>query len=194
MKKEKQNDVEETKSTFMQKILYLFIIPLMFVSILILGYLTYQGQNVFEMAKAFVPEKKETATIQEEKDDEPIINTSDEEKEATVSSPQEVILLEREVSEKQREIEKLLSQLKQANERIATLENEQQEVKASTKELAKLYEGMSTRKAAQIIQELDEEMALIIFKELSTAKASSILGQIEPQMAARFTTLLANEE
>ncbi len=192
MKKDYQTEEVEGKYSFMQKLLYLFIIPLLFTVVVVLGYLTYEGKNVFEVAQSFLPSAKVEVSSSEEDEEEketPPRDGNDQER-----SSQEVILLERQISEKQREITKLVSQLDQANKRIENLEQQQQEVKTSTRELAKLYEGMSTKKAAQIILELEEEMALLILKELSASKTSSILGQFEPEQAARFTELLANNQ
>jgi len=189
MKKEKQTEEVEEKYTFLQKLLYLFIIPLLFTLVVVLGYLTYEGRNIFEVAQSFLPSNKEVAVTEEKKEEEEKEDTS-----TPSSSSQDVILLERQISDKEREITKLVAKLDEANSRIEDLEKQQQEVRASTKELAKLYEGMSTKKAAQIIMELEQEMALLLLNELSTSKTSSILGQMEPEQAARFTELLADNE
>ncbi len=191
MKKTNQTEEVEGKYTFMQKLLYLFIIPLLFTVVVILGYLTYEGKNIFEVAQTFLPEKEETGISEVDKEER---EASSPEVKESGNSSQEVILLERKVSDKEREITKLISQIEQANKRIEELEQQQKEVKASTRELAKLYEGMSTKKAAQIILELEEDMALLLLKELSTSKTSSLLGQMEPEQAARFTELLARNE
>lgn len=191
MKKTNQTEEVEGKYTFMQKLLYLFIIPLLFTVVVILGYLTYEGKNIFEVAHTFLPEKEEAGISELDKEER---EASSPEVKESGNSSQEVILLERKVSDKEREITKLISQIEQANKRIEELEQQQKEVKASTRELAKLYEGMSTKKAAQIILELEEDMALLLLKELSTSKTSSLLGQMEPEQAARFTELLARNE
>ena len=191
MKKTNQTEEVEGKYTFMQKLLYLFIIPLLFTVVVILGYLTYEGKNIFEVAQTFLPEKEETGISEVDKEER---EASSPEVKESGNSSQEVILLERKVSDKEREITKLISQIEQANKRIEELEQQQKEVKASARELAKLYEGMSTKKAAQIILELEEDMALLLLKELSTSKTSSLLGQMEPEQAARFTELLARNE
>ncbi|TYS70595.1 hypothetical protein FZC76_01510 [Sutcliffiella horikoshii] len=191
MKKEKQTEEVEEKYSFLQKLLYLFIIPLLFTLVIVLGYLTYEGKNIFEVAQSFLPANEKVTTTEEKKEEKEV--SSSQPKDSQKSS-QEIILLERQVSEKEREITKLIANLEEANSRIVDLEKQQQEIKSSTKELAKLYEGMSTKKAAQIMMELDEDMALLILNELSTSKTSSILGQLEPQQAARFTELLADNE
>ncbi|KMJ58640.1 hypothetical protein AB685_12245 [Bacillus sp. LL01] len=192
MKKENQTEEIEGKYSFMQKLLYLFIIPLLFTVVIVLGYLTYEGRNVFEVAQSFLPDREEVSTSEKASMEEETSTPQDIKD--IGSSPQEVVLLERQINEKQREITKLVSELELANKRISDLEQQKQEVKTSTKELAKLYEGMSTKKAAQIILEMEEEMALLILNEISTSKTSSILGQLEPKQAARFTELLANNE
>ncbi|TYS61609.1 hypothetical protein FZC74_04840 [Sutcliffiella horikoshii] len=187
MKKEKQTEEVEEKYTFLQKLLYLFIIPLLFTLVIVLGYLTYEGKNIFEVAQSFLPAKEEVITTEEDKEEEEGSSSTQND---NTNSSQEIILLERQVSDKEREITKLVASLEEANSKIEDLEKQQQDIRSSTKELAKLYEGMSTNKAAQIIIELDEDMALLILNELSTSKTSSILGQLEPEQAARFTELL----
>ncbi|NLP50559.1 hypothetical protein [Bacillus sp. RO1] len=191
MKKEKQTEEVEEKYSFLQKLLYLFIIPLLFTLVIVLGYLTYEGKNIFEVAQSFLPADEKMTTTEEKKEEKEVSSSQQTDNQ---NSSQEIILLERQVSEKEREITKLVASLEEANSRIEDLEKQQQEIKTSTKELAKLYEGMSTKKAAQIMMELDEEMALLILNQLSTSKTSSILGQLEPQQAARFTELLADNE
>ncbi|MGD6871587.1 MotE family protein [Sutcliffiella horikoshii] len=191
MKKEKQTEEVEEKYTFLQKLLYLFIIPLLFTLVIVLGYLTYEGKNIFEVAQSFLPAKEEVISTEEDKEEEEGSSSTQND---NTNSSQEIILLERQVSDKEREITKLVASLEEANSKIEDLEKQQQDIRSSTKELAKLYEGMSTNKAAQIIIELDEDMALLILNELSTSKTSSILGQLEPEQAARFTELLADKE
>lgn len=194
MKKEKQQMIQEEEKqnyTFLQKLLYLFIFPVLFLLTLVLAILTFQGTNVFDLAQTFLP--KDQAGNEEPiagKDENPP-NKKDETKPET---KQEVLMLEREISDKEREITKLVAELEQANDRIRDLEAQEQEIKSSTKELAALYERMSTKKAAAIIKELEEEMALLILRDLSVAKKSGILGQMEADQAARFTKLLAEEE
>lgn len=194
MKKEKQqlNQEEERNYTFLQKILYLFIFPVLFMITLVLAILTVQGTNVFDLAQSFIPnkdeaKKEEPAQTDKRERDEP-------EKESQPKTNQEVIMLERQITDKEREITKLVSELKQANTRIKDLETQQQDIKSSSKELAALYERMSTKKAAAIIVELEEDMALLILNNLSVAKKSGILGQLDPEQAARFTKLLAEGE
>lgn len=182
---------EQQNYTFLQKVLYLFIFPVLFLITVVLAILTFQGTNVFDLAQTFIP--KETAKNEEpvENGKEALPNKEDESKPET---SQEVIMLEREINDKEREITKLVAELEQANNRIRDLEAQEQEIKSSTKELAALYERMSTKKAAGIIMELEEEMALLILKDLSVSKKSGILGQLEPDQAARFTKLLAEDE
>jgi flagellar motility protein MotE (MotC chaperone) len=194
MKKEKQQMIQEEEQqnyTFLQKVLYLFIFPVLFLITVVLAILTIQGTNVFDLAQTFIP--KETAKNEEPGDNgkEVLPSIEDESKPET---NQEVIMLEREINDKEREITKLVAELEQANKRIRDLEAQEQEIKSSTKELAALYERMSTKKAAGIIMELEEEMALLILRDLSVSKKSGILGQLEPDQAARFTKLLAENE
>lgn len=185
----KEMEIEEKRYTFFEKLTYLFIIPVLVVLTLTLGALTYYGINVFELANSFIPNKAETITTEENNNDGSIEGKKVQED----AINKDIVLLERQLQEKQNEILKLQEQLKDASMKINELELESEEVKKSIKDLSNMYEKMSTRKASQIIVELEEELALKILLNLSGNKVSAILAQLEPTVAAKYTKLLAEE-
>ena len=185
----KEMEVEEKEYTFFEKLTYLFIIPVLVVLTLTLGALTYYGINVFKLANDLMPSKTETVTTEDNNKE----SSNEYKKVQEDANNQNIVQLERQLQEKQNEILKLQEQLKDASETINELEMESEEIKKSIKELSNMYERMPTRKAAQIMVELEEELALKILTSLSANKVSAILAQLEPTVAARFTQLLAEE-
>ena len=191
MAKEKKN-VEETKRySFIQKLFYLYIIPFLFFITVLLLLLTYWGINVFEEVKQWSEnyiEEKEIDTNEE-------MLVDDKQTGSEITEPANinsmVAELETIVQQKQREIVKLTEELEVANETIAQLSEGNEEFKQSIKEIASMYERMSTKKAAQILMELEEDMALQILVKLSLNKRSGIISQLEPEVAAKFTEKLA---
>ncbi|MDX5476586.1 MAG: hypothetical protein LPK00_13705 [Bacillaceae bacterium] len=180
----------EKQYSFFEKLIYLFIIPVLVVLTLTLGALTYYGINVFELANDLMPSNTETVTTVKDSNDE---SSNKDKKVQEDAINQNIVLLERQLQEKQNEILKLQEQLKDASMKINELESEREEIKKSIKELSNMYERMPTRKAAQIMVELEEELALKILTSLSSNKVSAILAQLDPTEAAKFTKLLSEE-
>ena len=180
----------EKQYSFFEKLIYLFIIPVLVVLTLTLGALTYYGINVFELANDLMPSNTETVTTVKDSNDE---SSNKDKKVQEDAINQNIVLLERQLQEKQNEILKLQEQLKDASMKINELESEREEIKKSIKELSNMYERMPTRKAAQIMVELEEELALKILTSLSANKVSAILAQLDPTEAAKFTKLLSEE-
>lgn len=180
----------EKQYSFFEKLIYLFIIPVLVVLTLTLGALTYYGINVFELANDLMPSNTETVTTVKDSNDE---SSNKDKKVQEDAINQNIVLLERQLQEKQNEILKLQEQLKDASMKINELESEREEIKKSIKELSNMYERMPTRKAAKIMVELEEELALKILTSLSSNKVSAILAQLDPTEAAKFTKLLSEE-
>lgn len=188
--KKKVQTEEPKKYSFLQKLFYLYIIPFLFSITIALLLLTYWGINVFEEIKQFT-EQRSIQMEEEKQEEEEMIRTNTSEQEDT-NTNNSILQLENEVIEKQNEIIKLTAELKIANETIDELKEQREELNLSIKEVATMYERMSTKKAAQILKELDEDMTLQILKKLSVNKRSAILGQLDPEIAAKYTERLAS--
>ncbi|MDR3231620.1 MAG: hypothetical protein LBT65_09265 [Synergistaceae bacterium] len=58
-------------------------------------------------------------------------------------------------------------------------------------QVARTYQDMSPRNAAQIVEQLSEGIAVELLQKLPVDARASILGKMEPKTAARLTELLA---
>ena len=58
-------------------------------------------------------------------------------------------------------------------------------------QVAKTYQDMSARNAAQIVEQLRENLAVDLLKKLPVDARASILGKMKPQRAARLTELMS---
>ncbi|GHS93992.1 hypothetical protein AGMMS50276_05670 [Synergistales bacterium] len=58
-------------------------------------------------------------------------------------------------------------------------------------QVAKTYQDMSARNAAQIIEQVSEPLAVELLQKLPVDARGSILGKMEPRKAARLTELMA---
>lgn len=58
-------------------------------------------------------------------------------------------------------------------------------------QVAKTYQDMSARNAAQIVEQLREDLAVDLLRRLPVDVRASILGKIKPMKAARLTELMS---
>lgn len=115
------------------------------------------------------------------------------------------------LAEKDEEIANLAQQLQRAEDTIEELEAEIEQIEddeayaeASAQELeeaeapealtriARVYENMKPRQAAEIMEELTNEAILLHMSEMNDDGRSVILENMDPERAAEITTLLAD--
>ncbi len=60
-------------------------------------------------------------------------------------------------------------------------------------QVAKTYQDMSARNAAQIVEQLRENLAVDLLRKLPVDARASILGKMKPQRAARLTELMSGQ-
>ena len=60
-------------------------------------------------------------------------------------------------------------------------------------QVAKTYQDMSARNAAQIVEQLREKLAVDLLRKLPVDARASILGKMKPQRAARLTELMSGQ-
>lgn len=85
------------------------------------------------------------------------------------------------------EQERLLSEASADRSRSEATEDE----KRLIDQVAKTYQDMSARNAAQIVEQLRERLAVDLLKKLPVDARASILGKMKPQRAARLTELMS---
>ena len=59
-------------------------------------------------------------------------------------------------------------------------------------EITRTFENMSAKKAAPIIESMNENDALTILSSLKSDTLAGLLENMSPDVAAKFTTLLTN--
>ena len=85
-------------------------------------------------------------------------------------------------------VEKELAQLLTIQSEIkAHLEKQVEEREAKSKYLAKMYSSMKAKKAAKLLVELDEALAVRVLKLMKPEVAGQILTYLDPKKAARLT-------
>ncbi|MGX1982750.1 flagellar motility protein MotE (MotC chaperone) [Thermolongibacillus altinsuensis] len=215
------NDLERSEGTEKKnsKILwFLFVvfIPLLFAISVALLILTFSGVNVFEEGKKygqkipfvsqFIPgtEANTMKQLQEE-----IVQL----KATIVEKDKEIEQVNQSLEEKQKEIDALKQEIARLNAEKEQLGNEsgtqsettqqtetkQAEMKQTEtpqqtmRDIIKMYETMSPRKAAEIISQMSEQEAVNLLSRLKSDKVAAILEKMDAASAAKYTSLLAKK-
>ncbi|MCM3652641.1 MotE family protein [Metabacillus litoralis] len=182
---------------------FVILIPIIFTVTLVVIILSVAGFDVFGKSKAvlaeipvieklFKDEKQDTIN-----DREIVAQETATQKEAkkqleqTIEEQATMIgALEKDVSMKEKEILTL-------NQEIKSLETQIEEIKEAdleknSKDIAKLYDNMSSKKAAEIIPNLNEEDAILILTSLDDRHLADILSKMAVDDAVKYTNLLSS--
>lgn len=100
----------------------------------------------------------------------------------------ELKTLSREVDKKLTEMEKARIALTKLLQEKRQLENEKAQA------LSKIYEKMDPPKAAQLLINLDKELAVTIIEGMNSKKAGKVLDNMEPKLAATLSKSYASLE
>ena len=182
---------EENSPGFFQKLIFWFVIPLLFIVAILLVVATFTNFNVFEKASE-------------------LTNLDGSEEEASIEGSTEqfnekIVGLEAEVKEKEAEIEQLQAELDKAKAEnqenqtvqeqlqyeIDKLQRDQTSAKKEFEELLESFEQMSAKSAAPILVEMSDEQAVKILANMQPDSLSAILAKMTPADAARYTELLS---
>ncbi|MBS2968986.1 hypothetical protein J9317_09460 [Metabacillus sp. KIGAM252] len=194
--------MENTKKEYgrFQWFLFVILIPLVFTVTLAAIILSVAGVNVAGTAKEWVSgltgsaqDKKAQTASQSAPGNDELKRAEIENKELAASvttqkqeikaMENDVLLKEKKIASLSKEVEDLKAQLKQTAS-----------VKTEQKDIAKLYEGMSANKAADILPLLGEDDAMKILGAMKDDQVTSILEKMTPENAALYTGKLADSE
>ncbi|MCL7746469.1 MotE family protein [Halalkalibacter alkaliphilus] len=167
-------------------------IPVLFAVILFIVILSFLGVDV-------VDKTKQAAA------DVPFLSSMVQEEEEIVEV--DVSMLDQRINEQEAEIVRLQQIIDQREEAIEQLENElrqleekneidvelQNEAKQDLKDIARIYESMSTKNAAAIVSELSVEEALLHLSLVSVDARAGILSKVESELAAELMSRFVNE-
>lgn len=186
-------------------ILYIIILPLIFVSILTITLLWFlnvdfkdnllmnlnekpfigniiddeQFEKTYDSSK--IENKDELlATLNEYK------NSLNEKNDQLTKKDSEILALNEQVTELNKQIEELQSQL---NEKSVSDKSREEEIA----NLAKIYSAMSAKNAAGIIANLSNEEAVLILDKMNNEAKSQILEKMDPVKAAELSKLMLQQ-
>ncbi|MBZ5749874.1 MotE family protein [Metabacillus rhizolycopersici] len=182
---------------------FVILIPIIFTVTLVVIILSVAGFDVFGKSKAvlaeipvieklFKDEKQDTINDREIVAQETATQKeAKKQREQTIEEQATMIgALEKDVSMKEKEILTL-------NQEIKSLETQIEEIKEAdleknSKDIAKLYDNMSSKKAAEIIPNLNEEDAILILTSLDDRHLADILSKMAVDDAVKYTNLLSS--
>ena len=196
-----QMETKKQEYSKLQWFFFVIFIPVVFTLTLVLIILSVAGFDVLGKAKSTItsiPVVENLVNKEEEKTDESAIavkeqETQEENKklEKTIEEQATMIsALESDVGAKEKEVQKLtqeISSLEKQIEEIAKAEEESQ-----SRDIGKLYDNMSSKKAAEIIPNLTQDDALLILSSLDDKQVADILSKMSVEDAVKFTNLLSS--
>lgn len=191
--KEQLEVEEEKKKPSILKILILWlVVPLLFVSAVLLIVAKVADVNVIDQAKKWTTEiiKGEPDPQLEQPDfsnDEKVVTLQAE----LQQKDNEIAKVEQQLQTLQEENELLVIEQERLTDEIAKVQNRAEESKKEFKEIIATYEKLSAKNAAPILLAMNEAEAVKILASLKPDTVAAILEKMEPEQAAKFTTLLS---
>ena len=191
-KQKVQVEEEEKKPSLIQKLFFWVIIPLLFVSAVLLIVAEVTGTNVFEKAKEITG----TSSADEKAKDATKFNANNE---------KQIADLKAQIQEKDAEVAKLQSEVEDAKSakskmriekhrlavQIKKLEKGDSITKAQFSDLVTTYEKMTPKAAAPAITNMKDPDALKILSNLKPDTLAAILEKMPSNKAAHYTELLS---
>ncbi|QGQ46855.1 MotE family protein [Metabacillus sediminilitoris] len=181
---------------------FVILIPIIFTLTLVIIILNVAGFDLLGKTKAVIAEVPVIEKVFKDKEQETNINESEEvrnaakqieekkELEQTIEEQTSMITaLEQDVTTKDKEIQKLTQEIKSLESQIEDIEKSTAEKKS--KDITKLYDNMSSKKAAELIPGLKEDDALLILTSLDDRQVADILSKMIVDDAVKYTNLLA---
>ncbi|MGG4488932.1 MotE family protein [Metabacillus idriensis] len=189
----------ENDSSKLQWTLFVIVIPVLFTVTFITVILTVAGVDVagkMKEAISHIPGTADLTSVEEKNNSENTniapsaeLKEENERQKTTIEKQQqEISALENEADLKVREIEQLSQEVKSLKEQLQASDNKEKE----GKDIAKLYEKMSSKKAAEIIPFLSDEEALKILTSINDDQVIAVMEKMPAEDAARYTKMLAD--
>ena len=185
-------DKEPKKVGLGKKILYLFIIPLLFALALLLTFAQITHINVFEKAKELtslgqeesIGENKKTNRLEER-----VVSLQAEIQQKEV----QIDKLQAEVDGSEKSQESLLLEQESLLQQIEELKRQNEQSKRDYAEVVSTFEKMSAKTAAPVITNMSDAEALRILASLKPDTVAKIYEKMSPQDAAKYTELMTKQ-
>jgi flagellar motility protein MotE (MotC chaperone) len=197
-------DPQVEKQTYgaFERLLYIFLIPLIFVTVLLgvlLSLFDYDVMNsLLKVAnkvpgiEKFIPDPKvETKApplqnpIKNEEEPDPAQLTA---KQAQLEN--EILLSAQTVAEKDKTINDLKAQITAMEESLKAKSQTDEKYQAQIKQLASVYASMSPSKSAPVVQSLTLKEQVLVLSEMGQEEQVKILEKMNPQAAAEASIAL----
>lgn len=185
-------DNEPKKAGLGKKILYLFIIPLLFALALLLTFAQITHINVFEKAKELtslgqeesIGENKKTNRLEER-----VVSLQAEIQQKEV----QIDKLQAEIDNSEKSQESLLLEQESLLQQIEELKRQNEQSKRDYAEVVSTFEKMSAKTAAPVITNMSDAEALRILASLKPDTVAKIYEKMSPQDAAKYTELMTKQ-
>ncbi|MCM3441097.1 MotE family protein [Metabacillus halosaccharovorans] len=194
-------ETEKQEYSKLQWFFFVIFIPVVFTLTLVLIILSVAGFDVIGKAKSTItsiPVVENLINKEKENPDESAIavkekETQEENKklEKTIEEQATMIsALESDVGAKEKEVQKLTQEISSLEKQIEEIAKAGEE--SQSRDIGKLYDNMSSKKAAEIIPNLSQDDALLILSSLDDKQVADILSKMSVEDAVKFTDLLSS--
>ncbi|MFC5712145.1 MotE family protein [Thalassorhabdus alkalitolerans] len=191
MGKNSGNNKEREGASKLQWILLIIIIPGFFAMVVGLVILSFLGFSIAEPAKNIASNIPVISSLVDSREG---AEAEEHEREDMIATIEEQ---EQRIYQLEQELEASEGALQELEESIEAEENEEQEDaeieggQAEIKELARVYESMSPKRAAAILGEMSTADIIIHMSEMRTESRGQILAKMEPEQAAEVMAALS---
>ncbi|MBU7592118.1 MotE family protein [Metabacillus halosaccharovorans] len=196
-----QMGTEKQEYGKLQWFFFVIFIPVVFTLTLVVIILSVAGFDVLGKAKSTIANIPVVETLFKEEENSDVTaqalkeQEGQEEKKKLEKKIEEqatmISALENDVGIKEKEVQKLSQEISSLEKQLEELKNAEEE--SQSRDIGKLYDNMSSKKAAEIIPNLAQDDALLILTSLDDKQVADILSKMSVDDAVKFTNLLNSQ-
>ncbi|WP_165998761.1 hypothetical protein [Bacillus sp. Cs-700] len=181
------------KSSWKERIIHGFLLPLAFMATVLLVVLPFLGYDLFAVATSLT--KKPIAYVEKnltaeatDQNEEDLLKKEIDNKESEISA------LKKQLDEQEIKLTKKQSELESLTEEMKSELADKEEREKKLQQLAKTYEGMSASKSASIMENLTLNEAALLLDAMGSTEQAAVLGKMNAAVAADLTIALRDLE
>lgn len=178
------------KTNKLQWFFFVIVVPIIFAITLLLVILTIVGVNPFQAIQDYGSKVPIVSSFIDNADEKKLEHEVSQ-LQATIKNNESIIMdLENEVNMKEKEIEDLKAQISQLEEQLLKRNKTMETYDETVKSITQSFSNMEPVNAANILVEMDENIALDVLNSLSSEARGNILAAMDAKDAAKFTDSL----
>lgn|SRR5690606_12750658 len=178
------------KTNKLQWFFFVIVVPVIFAITLLLVILTIVGVNPFQAIQDYGSKVPIVSSFIDNADEKKLEHEVSQ-LQATIKNNESIIMdLENEVNMKEKEIEDLKAQISQLEEQLLKRNKTMETYDETVKSITQSFSNMEPVNAANILVEMDENIALDVLNSLSSEARGNILAAMDAKDAAKFTDSL----